>query len=126
MRRSWANGIMWGTVTIVLALTVALCVAGGIKSQAADTWEAQEAYYQQLEREYIGRVRQFLEERGYRSSGVTLNRIVDSEGQRSYKVLVHHGALERLEERDQAEVLERIEDLGFQVPGCSFTAQLFR
>ena len=124
MRKSWTDGIMWGLAAIVLAMTTAVCIAGSIKSQAADTWKAQEAYYQQLEREYIGRVRQFLEERGYRSSGVTLNRIVDGDGQRSYKVLVHHGARNRLEEEAQAEVLEQIEDLGFQVPGCSFTAQL--
>lgn len=126
MRKSWTDGIMWGLAAIVLAMTTAVCIAGSIKSQAADTWKAQEEYYQQLEREYIGRVRQFLEERGYHSSGVTLNRIVDGDGQRSYKVLVHHGALNRLEEEAQAEVLEQIEDLGFQVPGCSFTAQLFR
>lgn len=126
MRKSRTDGVLWGLAAIVLALAAAVCVAGGIRSQAADIQMAQEAYYQQLEREYIGRVRQFLEEQGYCSSGVTLNRVVDGDGQRSYKVLVHHGALERLEEEAQIQVLERIEGLGFQVPGCSFTARLLR
>lgn len=126
MRKSWTDGILWGLVTIVLAMVVAIGVAGSIKSQAADTWKAQEAYYEQLEREYISQVRQFLEEQGYRSSGVTLNRVVDCDGQRSYKVLVHHGALDRLEEQAQAEVLGHIEDMGFYVPGCTFTAQLLQ
>lgn len=126
MRKSRTDGVLWGLAAIVLALAAAVCVAGGIRSQAADIQMAQEAYYQQLEREYIGRVRQFLEEQGYCSSGVTLNRVVDGDGQRSYKVLVHHGALERLEEEAQIQVLERIEELGFQVPGCSFTARLLR
>lgn len=125
MRKSWTNSIMWGLAAMALALTAAVCIAGSIKSQAADTWETREAYYQQLEREYIGRVREFLEEQGYHSSGVTLNRIVD-DGQRSYKVLIHHSALERLEEEALAEVLEQIEGLGFQIPDCSFTAQLLR
>ena len=126
MGRSWTDGIICALVAIVLAMATAMCVIGGIESQAADTQETQEAYYQQLEREYIGRGRDFLERQGYRNSGVTLSRIVDSNGQRSYKVLVHHGALCRLEEETQAEVLERIEELGFQVPGCGFTARLLQ
>ena len=89
----------------MLGMAVGICVLGGIRSQAADTWKAREAYYEQLEREYVGRVRQFLEERGYRSSGVTLSRIVDHDGRRSYRVLVHHGILDRQGEEIQAEVL---------------------
>lgn len=67
-----------------------------------------------------------MEEQGYRNSGIMLNRVVDSDGQRSYKMLVHHGALERLEEEAQASVLGQIEDMGFYVPGCSFTAQMLQ
>ena len=33
----------------------------------------------------------FLEERGFRNSGVTLTRVVDSEGNRSYTFPIHHG-----------------------------------
>lgn len=126
MGRSRTERIGWGLAAIVLAMAAAMCVIGGMESQAADTQAAQEEYYQQLEREYIGRVRDFLERQGYRSSGVTLNRVVDGDGQRSYKVLVYHGALYRLEEEAQTEVLERIEGLGFQEPDCSFTARLLK
>lgn len=117
---------MWGLVAIVLAMAAALCIAGSIKSQAADTLRAQEAYYEQLEREYIGKVRSFLAEQGYRNSGVTLSRIVDGEGQRSYRVLIHHSAISRLEEEALTALLEQTEELGFYVPGCSFTAQLLQ
>lgn len=126
MRKSWTDRILWGLVAIVLAMIVAMCITSSIKSQAADTQKAQEAYYEQLEREYINQVWQYLEEQGYRNSGVMLNRVVDSDGQRSYKVLIHHGALDRLEEEAQTEVLSQIEDMGFYVPGCSFTAQLLQ
>ncbi len=126
MRKSWTDRIIWGLAAMVLAMAAAMCITSGLKSQAADTWKAQEAYYEQLEREYIGRVQQFLEEQGYRNSGVMLNRVVDSDGQRSYKMLVHHGALERLKEEAQAEVLGQIEAMGFYVPGCSFTAQMLQ
>lgn len=126
MRRSWMREVKCCLTAILLAVIAAICVMGSIQSQAADIQKDREAYYEQLEREYIGRVRQFLEEQGYRSSGVTLNRVVDGDGQRSYKVLVHHGALGRLEEEARAEVLGQIEEMGFYVPGCSFTAQLLR
>ncbi len=126
MRKSWTDRLLWGLAAIVLAMAAAMCITSGIKSQAADTWKAQEAYYEQLEQDYIGRVQRFLEEQGYRNSGIMLNRVVDSDGQRSYKMLVHHGALERLEEEAQASVLGQIEDMGFYVPGCSFTAQMLQ
>lgn len=126
MRKSWTDRTIWGLTAIMLAMTAAICIAGSIKSQAADTLRAREIYYEQLEREYIGQVRSFLAEQGYRNSGVTLNRIVDGEGQRSYKVLVYHGAIVRLEEEALTELLEQVRDLGFHVPGCSFTAQLLQ
>lgn len=126
MRKSWADRIIWGLAVIMLSMVAAMCITGSIKSQAADTLRAQEAYYEQLEREYIGQVRSFLAEQGYRNSGVTLSRIVDGEGQRSYKVLIHHGAILRLEEEALTELLEQVRDLGFHVPGCSFTAQLLQ
>ena len=126
MRKSWTDRIMWGLAAMALAAAVALCIAGSIKSQAADTLEAQEAYYEQLEREYIGQVRGFLAEQGYRNSGVTLSRIVDGEGQRSYRVLIYHGAISRLDEEALAELLGQTEELGFYIPGCSFTAQLLQ
>lgn len=126
MRRSWTDQILWGMVAIALAMAAALCVAGSIQSQAADTQNAREAYYEQLEREYIGRVWAFMEDQGYRNSGVMLSRVVDSDGQRSYKVLVHHGALEKQKEETQEELLRQIEDLGFQAADCDFTAQLLQ
>lgn len=126
MRRSWTDQILWGMAAIVLAMTAALCIVGSIRSQAADTQKVREAYYEQSEREYLSRVREFMEEQGYRNSGITLNRVVDSDGQRSYKVLVHHGALDRLEEAAQEEVLRQIEDLGFQDADCIFTARILR
>ncbi len=126
MSKSWTDRIIWGLAAIVLSMAAAMCIAGSIKSQAADTLRAQEAYYEQLEREYIGQVRNFLTEQGYRNSGVTLSRIVDGEGQRRYRVLIHHGAIDRLEEEALAELLEQVSDLGFYVPGCSFTAQLLQ
>lgn len=124
MRKSWTDRIMWGAAAIVLAMTAALCIAGSIKSQAADILRAREAYYEQLEREYIGQVRNYLAEQGYHNSGVTLSRIVDEEGQRSYRVLIHHSAMSRLEEEALTELLGQTEAMGFCAPDCSFTAQV--
>lgn len=126
MRKSWTDRIMWGLAAVALAMSAALCIAGSIKSQAADTLRAQEAYYEQLEREYLSQVRSYLAEQGYRNSGVTLSRIVDGEGQRSYRVFIYHGGISRLEEEKLNELLGGAEDMGFYIPGCSFTAQLLQ
>lgn len=126
MGKSWADRMMWGLAAVMLAMAAAMCITGSIRSQAADTLRAQEAYYEQLEREYIGQVRSFLAEQGYRNSGVTLSRIVDEDGQRSYRVLIHHSAISRLDEKALAELLRQAQELGFYVPGCSFAAQLLQ
>ncbi len=119
MRKSWIDTGLWG-------LAAAIWISGSIKSQAADTLKAQEVYYEQLEREYIGQVRCFLSERGYRNSGVTLGRIVDNEGHRSYTVLIHHSAMDILTQEQLADLLKQVENMGFYVPGCSFAAKRLR
>lgn len=126
MRRTWTDGMIWGLAAIILAMAAAIGIAGSIKSHAADMREAQEAYYEQLEREYIGQVKQFLTQQGYRYSGVTLSRTVDGEGLRSYRLSVHHSGLDRLEDEALSEMLGQMEEMGFQLPGCSFEAGLLQ
>lgn len=126
MRKSWRDGIFWGVAALGIVMAAVLFITGSINSQAADTLKAQEEYYEQLEREYIGQVRSFLTQQGYRNSGVTLSRVVDDEGQRSYTILVHHSAMDQLEDEKLAELLGQVENMGFYVPGCSFTAQQLR
>lgn len=126
MRKSWRDGILAGLAALGIVMAAVLFITGSIQSQAADTLRAQEEYYEQLEREYIGQVRSFLDRQGYRNSGVTLSRVVDSEGQRSYTILVHHRAMDQLEDEELAELLGQLEDMGFYAPGCSFTAQQLR
>lgn len=46
MGRSRTERIVWGLAAIVLAMAAAMCVIGGMESQAADTQAAQEEYYQ--------------------------------------------------------------------------------
>lgn len=126
MRRTWTGGMIWGLAAIILAMAAAIGIAGAVRSHAADMREAQEAYYEQLEREYIGQVRQFLTQQGYRYSGVTLSRTVDEEGLRSYRISVHHSGLDRLEDEALSGMLGQVEEMGFQLPGCSFEAGLLR
>ncbi len=125
MRRSWRDRIFGGLAALEIVMA-ALFITGSIGSQAVDTLKDQEEYYEQLEREYTGQVRSFLARQGYRNSGVTLSRVVDSEGQRSYTILVHHSAMDQLEDEKLAELLGQVENMGFYVPGCSFTAQQLR
>ncbi len=126
MRKSWIDTGLWGLAAAILVMAAAIWISGSIKSQAADTLKAQEVYYEQLEREYIGQVRCFLSERGYRNSGVTLGRIVDNEGHRSYTVLIHHSAMDILTQEQLADLLKQVENMGFYVPCCSFAAKRLR
>ena len=50
--------------------------------------------------------------------------MADEEGNRSYRVKLHHKRIARLTEEEKKALLETIEDMAFQVAGCGFEISL--
>ena len=111
-------------VTVVLILVSTFFITGTVQSQAANNTGEAERYYQELEKEYVRDIRDYLHTKGYENSGVTLTRIVDEEGKREYQVMLHHKYLEKLSGQERADVFRAIEDLAFRVDGCIFQIKL--
>ena len=66
----------------------------------------------------------YLEEKGYRNSGVALTRVVDEEGERSYEMTLHHKNLYKLSTEEQETILKEIATMAFHVSGCKFQVKL--
>lgn len=123
-RAKAGRNIMFAVFTAALILISAFFVAGTVQSQTADQCPANETYFQALEKDYISRIRKYLEVQGFENAGVTMTRIVDAEGNREYTILVHHRYLEKLSAEALADIFREIEENGFAEDGCIFQVNL--
>ncbi len=109
--------------TIFLVLVMTLLVSETVMSQTRGDITVDERYYQVLEQEYVKEIRVYLEEQGYRNSGVSLTRVVEN-GERTYEMMIHHRNLEKLSERELMELFGQIEGFAFEVADCTFQVSL--
>lgn len=109
-------------VVIVVLLTFAAFYfsAAIVLSRTYLSAQELEGYYQEQERVLVKETKAFLEEKGFRHSGVMLTRVVDGDGSREYTVTVHHGKIDRMGEDGRQQLMEELEKIVFEDGGCSF------
>lgn len=107
-------------ITVVLLLTATFFTAGTVKSISPKAAQAEEAYYQELEKQYRLQVREYLDSRGFPNSGVTMTRILTEEGRREYKVLIHHQWIGGLHETEKEELKDELKELYSGMEECGF------
>lgn len=73
-----------------------------------------EQYYDGLEDVMLRKVKAYLNENGFRNSGVSLTRVVDSDNHRTYQLTVHHDHIDRMEEYEREELKATLCAFGFQ------------
>ncbi len=111
-------------VTVFLVLVLWLFISETVMSQTEGNITVDEKAYVELEKDYVVAVRGYLEERGYRNSGVALTRVVDESGERSYEMVLHHKNIYKLSCEEQEIMLEEIATMAFHVSGCKFQVKL--
>ncbi|MBQ2802503.1 MAG: hypothetical protein IJF07_01235 [Lachnospiraceae bacterium] len=107
-------------VTLGMVVIIAFCVVGTARSQTDIEIAELEAYYRELEREWLSQTKEGLAKLGYQNSGVTLTRVVDEEGQREYTFTIHHGKIDKLSENDRSLLASRLAEEICVAEGCSF------
>lgn len=116
--------VVFVLVTVLLVLILWLFISETVMSQTEGNIVVDEVAFLQLEDDYVGTVKAYLEEKGYRNSGVTLTRVVDESGERSYEMVLHHKNMYKLSSEEQEIMLEEIETMAFHVSGCKFQVKL--
>lgn len=112
------------TVTVLLVLCMWLFVSETVMSQTEGNITVDEESFLELEKDYVAQVKSHLEKEGYRNSGVSLTRVVDGDGNRSYEMVLHHKNIYKLSEAEQEIMLEEIAQMAFHVSGCKFQVKL--
>ena len=70
MRRQFVSNVAFYSTTAVLILIIVLCIGATVKSESRDETQRMENRIQ--EQQLMSDMKQYLNENGYRNSGVTL------------------------------------------------------
>ena len=80
-----------------LVLISAFCVTKTVQSQSNAEQLEIEQHYRVQEEQLVEDIRSYLNESGFRNSGVMLTRVVAEDGQRQYTISIHHDKISKLE-----------------------------
>ena len=88
-------------ITALLVCIIAFCIAGTVKGQEAGGNMEMESYYREQEVQLLADMKAYLSQEGFYNSGVTLNRVVDADGNREYTFTIHHSRIDKMSEADR-------------------------
>lgn len=83
-------------------------------------------YYSEQSKELTKRTRSFLADKGFKNSGVTVTRCVESDGNAIFTITIHHDLINVLDQADKVSLLREMESLSFQDEHCSFVYELLQ
>ena len=106
-------------MTVILTMIAALCIGITATSKSEITKQEQENYYREQEKEYVKRLRTYLETTGYPDSGVTMTRTTEADGTVTYTTTIHHTRIDRLTPDEQQKLLSEIQTI--EIPGNNAT-----
>ena len=99
MRRQLVSNIAFYGTTAVLILIIVLCIGATVKSESRDETQRMENRVQ--EQQLRNDLRQYLNENGYRNSGVTLTYAVEEDGSPDYTFTIHHKKINGMSETER-------------------------
>ena len=120
MRRFFQSNITFVFVTVLFVMISAFCISQTVSGKEDAEAKEQEAFYREQENKLLADTRAFLNQEGYYNSGVTLTRVVDSDGSREYTITIHHSRIDRMDDFEKQELKNALEELVFVSKGCSF------
>ena len=99
MKRQLVSNIAFYSTTAVLILIIVLCIGATVKSESRDETRRMENRVQ--EQQLMSDMRQYLNENGYRNSGVTLTYAVEEDGSCDYTFTIHHKKINGMSETER-------------------------
>ena len=103
-----------------------LCMGITASAKAKVDRDAQSRYYLEQEKKMAGEVRRYLEEQGYRNSGVMITRTVRKDGHIVYKLTVHHRRISSLDETGKELLLAELERFAISDENCSCVQKIMQ
>lgn len=98
MRKQRISNIAFYVTTVILTVIILLCAGGTVRSENRD--EARHIEIEIQEQQLLTQMRQYLNENGYRNSGVTLTYVMDESGNCEYTFRIHHRRIHKMSEEE--------------------------
>lgn len=107
-------------LTMCLVLVSAFCITKTVQSQTNVEQIEMEQYYREREEQLVHEVRTYLNEAGYKNSGVMLTRVVTADGWREYTISVHHDKINKMDMEKKEELRKQLSGFRFSAGNCFF------
>lgn len=106
-------------LTVMLVFTLFSLVTMRVKGQGEVDFAADREMYEQLEDSYTERLKDMLENKGYRNAGITMTKIYQPDGSREYTVQIHHKRINQLSDGEKILLLNELAAISFGGENCS-------
>lgn len=110
MKRQSISNIAFYVTTVVLILIIVLCVGNTVKSESSA--ETQRIENRCRERELLSYMRGYLNDNGFRNSGVTLTYVADADGSLEYTFTIHHKKIDGMDEAERKALTAELANSG--------------
>lgn len=122
MRKQRISNIAFYVTTIILTVIILLCAGGTVRSENRN--EARRIEIEIQEQQLLTQMRQYLNENGYRNSGVTLTYVMDDNGICEYTFRIHHRRMNQMSEEEleafSAELLQCFSSSSDSIITCEY------
>lgn len=119
MKRDW----IWILVAFVMLAGAVLCMRGAMaRPQVVLRYSMEE--YDRMETEYREQLKDRLTDMGYYGAGVSVCDITDPDGNRDYRVEVHHARLTDASEESREALVEALKEVAFSDPGAEIRIRI--
>lgn len=98
-------------VLLTLLIIIASCIFGTINVRANKKQAMTDASYTEFERRYRDDVREYLNSEGFKNAGITLTKVIDTDGRRTYSLEVHHKSFSKLDDEAKAEIINKLAEM---------------
>ena len=108
-------------IAVILSVLVVLfCAKETVMSQGRSDVKERKSYYAAMEAEYRANIDKVLEDEGYADSGITVRWVSETEGARTYTVMIHHRRIDYLDENEKENLVHKLVKMEFTDEKCSF------
>ena len=96
---------------LTLLIVIASCIIGTINVRANRKQAMTDASYTEFERRYRNDIREYLNGEGFKNAGITLTKVIDTDGKRTYTLEVHHKSFSKLDDDTKAEIINKLAEM---------------
>ncbi len=100
-------------LTLLMVFILFSLVTMKVKGQGEVDFASEREFYEELEENYEMRLRDMLENKGYRNAGITMTKVYQTDGGRDYTIQIHHRRIDGLCEEEKLLLLNELATISF-------------